>query len=225
MNKYLIIIVVVFLVFSCNSKQGNMSVHGKIINFQKGKVYLEKMKDTLLVKVDSVLLDGKNTFTLSDNVESPQIYYLSISDSDKYVPFFGEKGEISIISNLKTFGFKPVIKGSKNQKVYDDFKKMNTKFNNKRLDLIKERFDFMVKKDSTSAKNIDAKLKSLERRKYLYTINFATKNANYEVAPYLVLSEIPNANPKLLDTIKKAMSPKVRESLYGKKLIAFLEGK
>lgn len=225
MNKYLIIIVVVFLVFSCNSKQGNMSVHGKITNFQKGKVYLEKMKDTILVKVDSVLLDGKNTFTLSDNVESPQIYYLSISNSDKYVPFFGEKGDISIVSNLETFGFKPVIKGSKNQKVYDDFKKMNAKFNNKRLDLIKERFDFIVKKDSASAKKIEAKLKSLERRKYLYTINFATKNANYEVAPYLVLSEIPNANPKLLDTIQKAMSPKVRESLYGKKLIAFLEGK
>jgi len=225
MNKYLIIIVVVFIVFSCNSKQGNMKIHGKITNFQKGKVYLEKMKDTVLVKVDSVLLDGKNTFTLSDNVDSPQIYYLSISDSDKYVPFFGEKGEISIVSNLETFGFKPVIKGSKNQKVYDDFKKMNAKFNNKRLDLIKERFDFIVKKDSVSAEKVEAKLKSLERRKYLYTINFATKNANYEVSPYLVLSEIPNANPKLLDTIQKAMSPKVRESLYGKKLIAFLEGK
>ncbi len=225
MNKYIIIVVLTFFVFSCNSKHGNMKVHGKITNFQKGKVYLEKMKDTVLVKVDSVLLDGKNTFTLSDDVDSPQVYYISISKSNKYLQFFGEKGEISVISNLKTFGYNSIIKGSKNQKVYDEFKKMNKKFNNKRLDLIKERFDFIVKKDTVSAKKIDAKLKNLERRKYLYTINFATKNAAYEVAPYLVLTEISNANPKLLDTIKKAMTPKVKKSLYGKKLIAFLEEK
>lgn len=52
-----------------------MIVNGKIKEFQKGKVYLEKMIDTVLVKVDSVSLNASNEFSLSDNVDSPQLYF------------------------------------------------------------------------------------------------------------------------------------------------------
>ena len=210
------------LIFSCNSKHGNMIVKGKINNFQKGKVYLEKMQDTLLVKVDSVTLDGDNHFVLSDNIDSPQVYYISISDSDKYLQFFGEKGEISVVSNLKTFGYKPLIKGSKNQEIFDEYTINNKKFNNLYLDLIKEKFDTQRLKDTLKLDEVLKKIKSVERRKYLYTINFAVNHADFEVAPYLVLTEIPKANPKLLDTIEKALSPRVKNSLYGKKFVEFL---
>ncbi len=222
MKKYLAIIVLSVFIISCNSKQGNMIVKGKIKNFQKGKVYLEKMQDTVLVKVDSVTLDGDNHFVLSDNIESPQIYYISISDSDKYLQFFGEKGTISVVSDLKYFGYKPLIKGSKNQELFDKYTVNNKKFNNLYLDLIKEKFDAKKDKDTIKLNNILKKLKSVERRKYLYTINFAVNHAGFEVAPYLVLTEIPKVNPKLLDTIEKAMTAKVKNSLYGKKFVAFL---
>jgi hypothetical protein len=38
------------------------------------------------------------------------------------------------------------------------------------------------------------------------------------VSPYLALSEIPDANIKLLDTINKMLVPKVAKSKYGKRL-------
>ncbi len=223
MKKYLIVVLVSLFLFSCNSKHGNMIVKGKINNFQKGKVYLEKMQDTLLVKVDSVTLDGDNHFTLSDAIESPQVYYISISDSDKYLQFFGEKGTISVVSNLKTFGYNPLIKGSKNQELYEKYNVNNKKFNNLYLDLIKDKFDAQRDKDTLKLNTVLKKMKSVERRKYLYTINFAANHADFEVAPYLVLTEIPKANPKLLDTIEKAMTSKVKNSLYGKKFVSFLK--
>ena len=223
MKKYLTIVLLSILIFSCNSKHGNMVVKGKINNFQKGKVYLEKMQDTLLVKVDSITLDGDNQFTLSDNIDSPQIYYISISKSDKYLQFFGEKGEISVVSDLKTFGYKPIIKGSKNQELFDAYNVNNRKYNNLYLDLIKEKFDAVKGKDSLKLNKILKQIKSVERRKYLYTINFAVKHADFEIAPYLVLTEIPKANPKFLDTIKKSMTTKVKSSLYGKKFLEFLK--
>ena len=52
----------------------------------------------------------------------------------------------------------------------------------------------------------------------MYTTNFAVNNADFEVAPYLALAEIPDINLKYLDTIQKSLSPKVAKSTYGKKL-------
>lgn len=199
-----------------------MVVSGKILGFQKGKVFLEKIKDTLLVKVDSITLDGQNKFTLTDNIENPQVYYISISESDKYLKFFGEKGEISIIDDLKSFGFNPIISGSENQLVYDEYLKMKKKFNNSRLDLFKNKIQSKQFNDSIKQNKIEQKLANLERRRYLYTINFVTKHANLEIAPYLVLTEIPNVNITLLDTVYKVMTPKIKQSIYGKKFVELL---
>jgi hypothetical protein len=57
----------------------------------------------------------------------------------------------------------------------------------------------------------------------LYTINFALTQKDYEVSPYIALSEVHDANLKFLDTIQKSMSPKVANSKYGKMLTKFIE--
>ena len=48
-------------------------------------------------------------------------------------------------------------------------------------------------------------------------------NKDYEVAPYLAVSEIFDANIKFLDTIQESLPPKVRDSKYGKSLEEFLK--
>ncbi|WP_316931602.1 hypothetical protein [Flavimarina sp. Hel_I_48] len=66
-------------------------------------------------------------------------------------------------------------------------------------------------------------MQDLVRRKYLYTVNFAMNNKNLEVAPYLAISEIFDANVKYLDTIYKALEPDIRKSKYGKTLKGFIK--
>lgn len=63
--------------------------------------------------------------------------------------------------------------------------------------------------------SINEKSNAILKRKYLYAINFAVTNKEYEVAPYIALSEINDATIKYLDTIQKSMSPKVAKSRYG----------
>ena len=48
-------------------------------------------------------------------------------------------------------------------------------------------------------------------------------NKDYEIAPYLAVSEIFDANVKYLDTIYKSLEPKVRRSKYGKVLKDYIE--
>jgi hypothetical protein len=60
------------------------------------------------------------------------------------------------------------------------------------------------------------------KRKYLYAINFAVTHKDYEVAPYIALSEINDATIKYLDTIQKVMAPKVAKSKYGVMLTKYV---
>ena len=56
-----------------------MIIQGQIKGLKKGTLYLQKMKDTILVSVDSVQINGDGNFILSDEVESPEVYlYLLI---------------------------------------------------------------------------------------------------------------------------------------------------
>jgi hypothetical protein len=60
-------------------------------------------------------------------------------------------------------------------------------------------------------------------KSYLYTANFALTYSKYEIATYLAYTKISDANISLLDSIGKTLSPKVKKSKYGKKLLDLVE--
>ncbi|MDX1829932.1 MAG: DUF4369 domain-containing protein [Lutibacter sp.] len=225
MKKLIGSLLIISILISCNGKKnGNMVVHGTIDGLKKGTVYLEKLKDTTLVSVDSVSLNGTNTFTLTDNVESPEVYNLTLSEKpDETISFFGEKGEIIINTKLSKFAVGAKIKGSKNQELLDEHKAMLKKFNDKQLDLIKEKFDAQKNNDSELLAKIEKEENDLVKRKYLYTTNFAIQHGKFEVAPYIALTDLYYANVKLLDTVNKSLSKKVKKSKYGLELKKFIK--
>lgn len=226
MKKIIALLVIATIAFACSSKkEGNMIVKGQIKGLEKGTLYLQKIKDTLLVSVDSVTLKGKNNFILTDNVESPVMYYLTFDGgktNDKRIMFFGEKGEITINDNIEEFGFKPEITGSKNQEVMKKFNKINQQFNLKRLNFIKDDIEARKTNDTAKVNQLEKEYKKLVRRRFLFTTNFAIANADSEAAPYIALSELFDANITLLDTINNSLTDKVKNSDYGKRLQKFV---
>lgn len=224
--KKIIAICLLLVAAACSSKkEGNMIVQGNIKGLKKGTLYLQKMKDTVLVSIDSVNVFGSGDFKLTDNVVSPVVYYLTFggNTTNKRILFFGNKGTITINDNIEFFGVAPEITGSENQIIFNNYLKINSGFNNQNLEFIKQ--DFEAKK----AKNVDLQEKirkdynKMIRRRYLFTTNFALANSDSDVAPYLALTELYNANIKLLDTINNSLSPKIRKSDYGKRLDKFIE--
>ena len=110
MKKIIVVLVVSILMIACSSKKdGNMIVEGTIKGLKKGTLYLQKMNDTAIISIDSVNVLGDGNFRLTDNVESPVMYYLTYDGnaSDKRILFFGDKGTITINDNMNTFGFSP----------------------------------------------------------------------------------------------------------------------
>ncbi len=224
MKKIVVFVIVSIVIFACSDKKENsMLVQGEIKNLKKGTLYLLKVKDTLLVAVDSIALDGVSTFALTDEIESPEIYFLSLGKSqNKQISFFGEKGTITINTKLDKFRFGATINGLTNQELLEEYNEMASQFNNKRLDLIKADFEVKKSDDSLKIDSIKNLINGLIKRRYYYTTNFAVNHADNEIAPYLALTELYDANIALLDTINNTLTPKVKASKYGKKLEEFI---
>lgn len=219
MKKILVIAVTFLILFSCTKKDDNrMYVKGTIDGLKKGTLYLQKQIDSAFVSVDSISINGTSDFLLSDIVESPEIYFLSLGKGYKNIPFFGEKDSITINTKLDKFELKAEITGSENQDLWNKYIDIIKKFNDKNLELIKEDFEMRKLGNQDSINLIENKRMRLLRTKSLYAVNFAIQNANHEVAPYIALTEVNSANIQLLDTINKSLTPAIKESKYGKQL-------
>lgn len=226
MKKIIGFIVIVSFLISCNKNEnGNMVVKVTIDGLKKGTVYLQKIKENIFISVDSIQLNGESTFLLYGDVGSPEIYYLALDkQAGERISFFGEKGEIFITSKISKFATSAKITGSVNQGLLDEHKAMAQKFNGKQLDLVVEKFEAQKINDTALFSKLLKDEQSLIRRKYYYSTNFAVVNAEHEVAPYIALTELYNANIRLLDTINNSLSQKVKTSKYGLELDKFIKG-
>lgn len=217
------------LLTNCSSpKKGNVTITGNIKGLKKGMIYLQRIQDTILVTIDSVQIEGDSEFVLVSEIQEPEIHYLYLDKDDgkQYndrIDFFAEPGEIRITTSVRDFEKDIKIKGGKNQEKLDEYKKMLKRFNERNLRIIKEDFEASKQKDEEKLIENDKAYKNLLRQKYLYTINFAIHNKKLEVAPYITMNEVYDANLKYLDTVAKSLSPKVKKSLYGKQLIQYIK--
>ena len=216
-----------FLVTAC-SKEGDFKLTGKINGLKKGTIYLQKIEDTTLVNLDSLVVDGNSEFEFITDLKEPQIVYLTLEKVDAYdyddrIMIFAEPGEMTLNTSLKNFESQAAITGSENQLKLDEYTKIIRRFNDQNLDLIKKTFEVRKEANEDSIIYYDNQLQNLTKRKYLYTVNFAITNKDYEVAPYLAVSEIFDANVKYLDTIYNSLKPKIKKSKYGNALKDYIK--
>jgi len=220
-----------FLICSCKSDKkpaGNLHLTGNIKGLKTGTIYIQKIVDTALVSIDTIVINGDSHFESWLNVASPEMYYLSLdrgvtNSIDNNLPFFAEPGVINIDTDLEQYYYKAKITGSKNQKLYEDYKKITSRFTDQKLTITAEKLRAQRSNNITKFDSLEKAEKGVLQRKYLFATNFAINNKDHEIAPYIALSEIYDINLKYLDTIRKSMTPKVAKSFYGKKLISYYD--
>ena len=224
--KNLFFLALATLIFaSCNDKKSNKNteITVNIKDLKSGVLILKKIKDTSFVNLDTIKIDGNSQFIINLDLAEPEMLYLTldrgVTDSmDNTLPFFASPGKINIETELEFFFAKAKITGSKNHDLYMDYQKIGRKFNEQQLSLTNLKFLSMKTKNQAKYDSIQLVQDNIIRRKYLYAVNFIINNKDFEVAPYVALTEIPNVSLKYMDTIQKAMVPKIKNSMYGKKL-------
>jgi hypothetical protein len=224
--KLLISLCVSLLLLSCAKKElpGNLHLSGHVAGLKKGTIYIQKVVDSSLVILDTIQINGDSHFTSNLTIDSPEMYYLfldrGVSNSlDNNLAFFAEAGNITIETSLDYFLADAKVTGSKNHEKYDEYKQVMARYNDIKLTLLEEKFKAYKNKNTKAVDSIQVLENDNTKREYLYTTNFALNHKDFEVAPFVTLSNIANVNLNYLDTIQKSMEPQVAKSLYGKKLI------
>jgi len=228
--KYLFSTFCLLLILSgCSSPSDQeMLLTGEVKGLKKGTLLLQKLEDTLFVSVDSMVVDGLPVFNFSDEIISPEMYYLTLTFQDssnlvKRLPFFAEPGKINIQTTLKDYENRAVITGSRNQEKIDEYNILMKRYNDQNLELIEEDFTARMEGNDSLSDELQNKQRRLLKLKYLAAINFAKNNNDLEVAPYLMLAKAYDVQVTYLDTIYNSLTPKIKDSKYGKALESLIK--
>jgi hypothetical protein len=202
----------------CENNQNEMTVKVNVKNFKKGNIYLQQISDSTLINIDSVFVKKNEPIILKSKIDSPELFYLNldVSNIENRIEFFGEKGEININTSLEKFNSDFIISGSSTDSIYRTYISVIKKFNNQRLDLIKLSFDLAKIEMNDSLVKIQNQINSLNKRQYLYNLNYVVSNGKSYLSPLIAINEFSDSGKIVLDTIKNSMSNEVLNSKYGK---------
>jgi hypothetical protein len=205
-----------------------MLLSGQIKGLRKGTVILQKFDDSILVSIDSAVIDGNPTFQFEESVPSPEIYYLYLrlengTLMDERIGFFAEPGEITINTTLKGFATDATVMGSANHEKLREYNKIIARYSDKNLSYVEQSLLAQQAGNDSLVAALQQSQRGILGRKYLATVNYALQNKDLEIAPYLILSEVFDANIKYLDTVYNSLTPNIKDSKYGSMLKSFIE--
>ncbi|NAS11832.1 DUF4369 domain-containing protein [Poritiphilus flavus] len=230
MKKIGFFLMLIVVLYSCgsNSSESSMIVTGNVKGLKKGTLYLQHIPDSVLVTIDSLKIAGDGNFNFEIPLDHAEIFYLYLDKTDNNdindrITFFGEPGTITINTAWNTFDTKARISGSETHKKLEEYREVMSRFNSKNLEYLQAAFDPEVQQDSLAMDSIQRASDRNLVRGYLYAINFALNNKDSEIAPYIAVKEVPDANAKYLDSVYTVLSPEVADSKYGKELRSYLD--
>ena len=227
-KKCLVVLVVLGFIACGKDAKGNLTISGNIDGLKEGTLFLQKIQDTALITLDSLVVNGDANFIFSTTIEEPEVLYFYLkkkdfNDFNDRVEFFAEPGEMTFNTTLRRFVNDAKVTGSKNHKDLIAFKEFMTKYNTKELMLLRDGMDAQKEDDAKTVTEINDKIASYAKSRMRYILNYAFTNNDKEITPYVVTTETYDANIRFLDTIYQQLTPKIAESKYGKKLKALVE--
>ncbi|WP_298519963.1 DUF4369 domain-containing protein [uncultured Kordia sp.] len=224
----MLVLVILGCIACGNDKKGNLTISGNIDGLKEGTLFLQKIQDTTLVTIDSLVVNGDAHFTFNTTIEEPEVLYFYLSKKDfndlnDRVEFFAEPGEMTFNTTLRRFVKDAKVTGSNNQKDLVTFKEYMTKYNTRELMLLRDGMDAQKEEDTKTVIEINDKIARYAKSRMQYILNYAITNGDKEISPYVVTTETYDANSRFLDTIYKRLTPKIAASKYGKKLKDLVE--
>jgi hypothetical protein len=175
----------IVLLASCSEKKStkNFVLTGNIKGLKKGTLYIQRIEDTLLFPIDTIKINGDSHFTSEFDLQSPEMLYLFLdrgvtNSVDNNISFFAEKGVMNIETSLDFFTADAKITGSKNQELYDEYRKVVSRYVDQDLTLIQKKFNAYKVQNADEVNKIEEEQKGILKRKYLYTTNFAVNTTS-----------------------------------------------
>ena len=95
---------------SCSEKKStkNFVLNGNIKGLKNGTLYIQRIKDTVLVALDTIEISGDSHFTSEFDLQSPEMLYLFLdrgvtNSLDNNISFFALYGKQTIYEKSASF--------------------------------------------------------------------------------------------------------------------------
>ena len=219
---------ILFLLFiiGCVDESQKSTINLDVKGLKKGILVLKKLSDSSFVKLDSFIVNSGDKINFSVLLDQPEMLFIDLKLNEgsdiKTLNFFAEKSKMDIVTNLENFGYELVVKGSKNDSIYRNYISLNKKFNDQKLDLFKRSFEKSKSNDLDSLKIIEDLVVNINKRQFLHNANFAVRNSEFELSPYIALTDLYESK-KILDTVYKSLSARIKNSKYAKQLKSIID--
>ena len=146
-------LILAIILTSC-SNSNELILDVEIKDLKKGKLILTKLNDSVLYSIDSFNVNGEKNIVFKNELNEPELLFLELyTNQSKYpfsLSFFAEKGQMKLKTSLDKYGYELKVTGSKNDSILREYIKVNKKFNDQKIDLIKKSFE--LKKNNQSFK-------------------------------------------------------------------------
>ncbi len=227
-RKFIVVLIALGFVACGKETKGNLTITGKIDGLKEGTLFLQKVQDTSLITLDSLVINGDPSFAFTTTIDEPEVLYLYLdkkdfNDFNDRLDFFAEPGEMTINTTLRRFLNDVKVTGSKNHDDLVKFKEFMTKYNTKELALLKDGLEAQKEADNQKIAEINDQINNYSKSRVRYILNYAFTNNDKEITPYIITTETFDANVRFLDTIYKQLTPKIADSKYGKELKTLID--
>ncbi len=219
---------ILFLLFiiGCVDESQKSTINLDVKGLKKGTLVLKKLSDSSFVMLDSFIVNSGGKINFSVLLDEPEMLFIDLKLNEgseiKTLNFFAEKSKIDVVTNLENFGYELVVKGSKNDSLYRNYISLNKKFNDQKLDLFKRSFEKSKSNDIDSLKIIEYLVVNINKRQFLHNANFAVRNSEFELSPYIALTDLYESK-KILDTVYESLSIRIKNSKYAKQLKSIID--
>lgn len=198
---------------SCNSSN-QYKLTGKLDGMTEGKIYLSKLQENDLVKIDSTdLIEG--AFSFSGKVDSPDLYYIEIQGKRTPIQIFLENSKITVTASLENLN-DAKIEGSANQTVYDSFVASQKEFQQKQKALYEEYKKASEAQNQTAVDSIEAIYDQLDADKMTASKEFVKANPNSVAAGFIAYRSFSyQLEGNELEEVYNTLGENVKTSVYG----------
>ncbi|WP_421920543.1 redoxin domain-containing protein [Marinifilum sp.] len=213
MKKLFVALAAIGLFFASCEQEPKYKLTGKITGQAEGKVYLSKVQDNDLVKVDSAQLQ-EGAFEFAGSVTSPELFFIQLDGKKETIQFFIENSNIDIKADVEKLQ-EAVITGSAEQAVYDGYVKSQKPFAEKNNTLRREFMAARGANDKAKMDSIRSAASEMQAEAEAAIDEFLTSNANSIASGYVKYRMTGNMKLEKMEEMYNALPENVKASVYG----------
>jgi len=228
MKKYLLFLLTLAILTSCNSTPEGYTITGTITGevADGTNVYLKKIGDNNQpVAIDTAKMEmGKFVFT--GKTDLPEMHYIFIDQLIGYTAVILENGQIELSAQKDSLGLSK-IHGTDQNEIFANYLSESKKISNRAMNIQKDIQNATMRSDTVSVISLREELSELQDEYNMFEMDYIKTHPTALISVLLIDRALSTRNPSIeeLQELYNGLSPEIKETSAAKKVLQILDSK